>query len=176
MKQTRSVDGIIWFNIKEWFQLHDIRDYIILMISQNTRLIHSIVWWHIPVTADDRLGKIPQNTLKIHGRVLWHRPVTTGYFIIKTGHCRRLYTRFTRLGKIPQNTLKIHGHVLWHRPVTTDYFINVPREYWGSGRPASVSVTPTPAVICPPSGLYLRLHLWSRSDLIQLLSEYQQDI
>ena len=27
MKQTRSVDGIIWFNMIEWFQLHVIRNY-----------------------------------------------------------------------------------------------------------------------------------------------------
>ena len=95
----------------------------------------------------------PQNTLKIHGRVLWHLPVMTDGFIIKTGHCRRLYIRFTQLGKVPQNTLKIHGRVLWHLPVTTDYFINVPQKNWGSGRPASVSDTLTPAVLCPPSGL-----------------------
>ena len=65
----------------------------------------------------------PQNTLKIHGCVLWHLPVTTDYFIIKTGHCRRLYIRFTQLGQVPRNTLKVHGRVLWHLPVTTDGFI-----------------------------------------------------
>ena len=135
----------------------------------------------------------PQNTLKIHGRVLWHLPVTTDYFIFKTGHCRRLYTRFTQLGKVPQNTLKIHGRVLWHLPGTTDGFIfktghcrwlytqftqlgRVPHKYWGSGRPASVSDTSTPAVLCPPSGLLFHLHLWSRSDLIQPLRQYQNDI
>ena len=45
------------------------------------------------------------------------------HFIIKTGHCRRLYSRFTQLGQVPQNTLKIHGCVLWHLPVTTGHFI-----------------------------------------------------
>ena len=95
----------------------------------------------------------PQNTLRIHGRVLWHLPVTTDGFIIKTSHCRRLYTRFTQLCKVPQNTLKIHGRVLWHIPITTDDFVNVSQHYWGSGRPASVSDTTTTAVLCPPSGL-----------------------
>ena len=42
-----------------------------------------------------------QNTLLIHGLVLWHLPVTTDDFIIKTGHNRRLYTRFTQLCKVP---------------------------------------------------------------------------
>ena len=100
----------------------------------------------------------PQNTLNIHGRVLWHLPVATDGFIIKTGHCRRLYICFTQLGKDPQNTLKIHGRVLWHLPVTTDYFINVPHKNWGSGRPASVSDTsdlgrtlPTVRIIVPSS-------------------------
>ena len=90
---------------------------------------------------------------KIHGHVLWHLPVTTGCFIIRTGHCRRLYIRFTQLGQVLQNTLKIHGRVLWLLPVTTDYLIYVLHKNWGSGRPASVSNTPTPAVLCPPSGL-----------------------
>ena len=100
-----------------------------------------------------QLGQVPQNTLKIHGCVLWHLPVTTGYFIIRTGHCRRLYMRFTQWGQVLQNTLKIHGCVLWLLPVMTDYFIYVPHKNWGSGRPTSVSNTPTPAVLCPPSGL-----------------------
>ena len=43
----------------------------------------------------------PQKTLKILGRVLWHLPVTTDGFIIKTGHCRRLYICFTQLGRSP---------------------------------------------------------------------------
>ena len=64
-----------------------------------------------------------QNTLRIHGRILWHIPVTTDDFITNTGHCRRLYTRFTQLCVSPQNTLKIHGRVLWPKPVTTDDFI-----------------------------------------------------
>ena len=116
----------------------------------------------------------PQNTLKIQGRVLWHLPVTTDGFIIKTGHCRRLYTRFTQLGKVPQNTLKIHGRVLWHLPVTTDYFINVPHKYWGSGRPASVSDTsdsgralPTVRIIVPSS---LMVSVWPNT-AAQTISE-----
>ena len=77
----------------------------------------------------------PRNTLKIHGRVLWPKPVTTDDFIINTGHCRRLYTRFTQLCVTPQNALKIHGRVLWHKPITTDDFIFVSHYYWGAGRP-----------------------------------------
>ena len=64
-----------------------------------------------------------QNTLRIHGRILWHIPITTDDFITNTGHCRRLYTRFTQLCMGPRNTLKIHGRVLWHKPVMTDDFI-----------------------------------------------------
>ena len=64
-----------------------------------------------------------QNTLRIDGRILWHIPITTDDFITNTGHCRRLYTRFTQLCMGPRNTLKIHGRVLWHKPVTTDDFI-----------------------------------------------------
>ena len=123
-----------------------------------------------------QLCNVPQNTLKIHGRVLWHIPVTTDDFIYDTGHDRRLYTRLTQLCDVPQNTLKIHGRVLWHIPVTTDDFVNVSHNYWGSGRPASVSDTTTTAVLCPPSGLWIRLHVWSRSDLIQSFNQYRNNI
>ena len=80
-------------------------------------------------------------------------PVTTDDFINDTGHDRRLYTRPTQLCEVTQNTLKIHGRVLGHIPITTDDFVNVSHDYWGSGRPASVSDTTTTAVLCPPSGL-----------------------
>ena len=80
-------------------------------------------------------------------------PVTTDDFIHDTGHDRRLYTRLTQLCEVPQNTLKIHGRVLWHIPITTDDFVNVSHNYWGSGRPASVSDTTTTAVLCPSSRL-----------------------
>ena len=71
-----------------------------------------------------------QNTLRIHGRILWHIPVTTDDFITNTGHCRRLYTRFTQLYMGPRNTLKIHGRVLGQEPVTTDDFITNTGHCW----------------------------------------------
>ena len=40
----------------------------------------------------------------------------------------------------------------------------------------SVSEAPTPAVLGPPPGLYFCLHLWSRSVLIQLPKQYQNNI
>ena len=43
--------------------------------------------------------------------------------ITNTGHCRRLYTRYTQLYVGPRNTLKIHCRVLGKEPVTTDDFI-----------------------------------------------------
>ena len=81
-----------------------------------------------PVTADDLIYDLHNNTKsseysKHTGQIWSHLPATTGYFIIRTGHCRRLYMRFTQLGWVPQNTLKIHGRVLWHLPATTGYFI-----------------------------------------------------
>ena len=103
-------------------------------------------------------------------------PVTTDDFINDTGHDRRLYTRPTQLCEVPQNTLKIHGRVLGHIPITTDDFVNVSHDYWGSGRPASVSDTTTTAVLCPPSGLKFRPHVWSRSDPIQPFNQYQNNI
>ena len=75
-----------------------------------------------------------------------------------TGHDRWLYKRFTQLCEVSQNTPKIHGRVFWHIPVTTDDFINVPRNYWGSGRPTSVfwyvdhgRALPTVRIIVPSS-------------------------
>ena len=164
----------------------------IWVVSQNTLKIHGRLLWHIPVMTGDfilgtghdrrlytrlpQLCVVPQNTLKIHGRILWHIPITTGGFILGTGHDRRLYTRLTQLYEVPQNTLKIHGRILWHIPITTDDFTNVSHNYWGSGRPASVSDMTTTAVRCPPSGLWIRLHLGSRSDLIQSFNQYQRNI
>ena len=47
----------------------------------------------IPVIAGDVIHVL-HNYIYVHGRVLWPKPVTTDDFIINTGHCRRLYTRF----------------------------------------------------------------------------------
>ena len=44
-------------------------------------------------------------SLIIHGPVLRPIPVTINNFINNTGHCRRLYIRFTLLCETPQNTL-----------------------------------------------------------------------
>ena len=92
-------------------------------------------YYIIPITTSDFTHTLHnmtffQNTLRIHGRILWHISVTTDDFITNTGHCRRLYTRFTQLYVDPRNTLKIHGRVLWHEPVTTDGFINASHYYW----------------------------------------------
>ena len=56
--------------------------------------------------------------------------------MIRTGHYRRLYMRFTQWGQVLQNTPKTLGRVLWFLPVTTDHFIFVLYKNWGSGRPA----------------------------------------
>ena len=112
------------------------------------------------------------NILFLHHLFQICPPVTTDDFINGTGHYWRRYTRLTQLCVSPQNTLIIHGRILWRIPITTDDFVNVSHYYWGSGRPVSVSDMTTTAVLCPPSGLYFRLHVWSRSDLIQSLNQY----
>ena len=77
--------------------------------------------------------------------------------MIRTGHYRRLYMRFTQWGQVLQNTLKIHGCVLWLLPVTTDHFIFVLCKNWGSGRPARYlglrpgRALPTVRIIVPSS-------------------------
>ena len=160
--------------------------------SRITLKIHGRVLWLKPVTTDGfisntghcrrrytrftQLCKCPRNTLKIHGRVLWPKPVTTDDFISNTGHCWRRYTRFTLLCKCPRITLKIHCHVLWPKPVTTDGFIFASHYYWGAGRPKYVSGTTPTAVLCPPSGFQVRLHVGSRSDPIQSLNQYRINI
>ena len=84
-----------------------------------------------PVTADDLIHDLHNYTKSSkhskstrsgtmtstgHDRRLWGGTLGGGGggggHIFKTGHCRRLYTRFTQLGQVPQNTLKIHGRVL----------------------------------------------------------------
>ena len=85
----------------------------------------------IPVTTGDfthtllhKYDVLPEYTKNTRSYTMTYNiPVTTDDFITDTGHCRRLYTRFTQLYVSPRNTLKIHGRVLWHEPVTTDDFI-----------------------------------------------------
>ena len=93
MKQTRSVDGIIWFNIKEWFQLHDIRDYIILMISQNIRLIHSIVLCHIPVPTDGFITTTGHGRRPAGSNPLEYTKNTRSCIMTSTGDDRLLYNQ-----------------------------------------------------------------------------------
>ena len=119
---------------------------------QNILRIHGRILLHIPIT--DRWLYIQYRSLpatlctfytimymsteytKKYTVVYYDlKPVTTNNFIINTGHCRRLYTRFTQLCETPQNTLKIHGRVLGRKPVTTHGFIFVSHYYWGAGRP-----------------------------------------
>ena len=77
--------------------------------------------------------------------------------MIRTGHYRRLYMRFTQWGQVLQNTLKIHGCVLLLLPVTTDHFIFVLYKNWGCGRPARYlglrpgRALPTVRIIVPSS-------------------------
>ena len=103
------------------------------------------------------------NTLKIHGCVFYHLPVPTGYLMIRTGHYRRLYMRFTQWGQVLQNTLKIHGCVLLLLPVTTDHFTFVLYKNWDSGRPARYlglrpgRALPTVRIIVPSSPMVLVL-------------------
>ena len=75
------------------------------------------------------------------------------------------YLGVGRAGSIPLNQRNM-----------TDDFVSVSHNYWGSGRPASVSDTTTTAVLCPPSGLWIRLHIWSRSDLIHSFNQYRNNI
>ena len=76
----------------------------------------------------------PRITLIIHGPVLRPIPVTINSFLNNTGHCRRLYIRFTLLCETPQNTLLLHGRIIRPIPVTTQGFIFVSHYYWGAGR------------------------------------------
>ena len=71
---------------------------------------------------------------------------STGYYRLPSNQDRllpaTLYT-FYPAGYNPSDYTKNTRSCIWPRPVTTDYLLRIRTRIWGSGRPASVSNTPT---------------------------------